>query len=66
MDRKKNLEIIVLNQISHAIVHQRQASDLIREVLDILYHEMGLKRGTITLRHDDVLYIEASNGLSNE
>lgn len=58
------IELVVLNQISHVLVHQRNVSALIREVLDILYREMGLQRGTITLKRGDMLVIEASNGLT--
>jgi transcriptional regulator with GAF, ATPase, and Fis domain len=58
------IELVVLNQISHVLVHQRNVSALIREVLDILYREMGLQRGTITLKRGDMLVIEASHGLT--
>ena len=65
MDRNRNLEMNVLNQISHVIVHQQNVSALMKEILDILYREMGLKRGTFTLRRGDILFIEASHGLSD-
>ena len=65
MDRNRNLEMNVLNQISHFIVHQKNVSALMKEILDILYREMGLKRGTFTLRRGDILFIEASHGLSD-
>ena len=65
MDRNRNLEMNVLNQISHVIVHQKNVSALMKEILDILYREMGLKRGTFTLRRGDILFIEASHGLSD-
>ncbi len=61
---QKNLEMAVLNQISHVIVHQKNVSALMKEVLDILYREMGLERGTFTLKRGETLYIEASHGLS--
>ncbi len=64
MDKTKNIEMAVLNQISHVVVRQKNISSLLKEVLDILYQEMGLKRGTLTLRRGDVLFIEASHGLS--
>ncbi|QSH39975.1 sigma 54-interacting transcriptional regulator [Lentisphaerota bacterium ZTH] len=64
MYKNENIEIEVLNQISHVIVRQKNVSLLLKEVLDILYREIGLKRGTITLRRNDELYIEASHGLS--
>ncbi|MFA7229756.1 MAG: sigma 54-interacting transcriptional regulator [Victivallaceae bacterium] len=65
MDKSKNIEMAVLNQISHVIVHQKNVSALMKEVLDILYREMGLQRGTVTLRQGDAFYIEASHGLSD-
>lgn len=61
-----NIEMIVLNQISHVLVHQRNISSLLKEVLDILFREMGLQRGTFTLRRGDYLVIEASHGLTAE
>ena len=64
MKRKSNIEMAVLNQISHVLVHQRDVSSLLKEVLDILYCEMGLSRGTVTLLRDNTLFIEASHGLS--
>ncbi len=64
MDRNKNLEMAVLTQISRAAVREKNVSKLFREVLGILNKEMGLLRGTITLRQGDVLFIEASHGLS--
>jgi len=64
MKRTRNIEMAVLNQISHVIVHQRDVSSLLKEVLDILYCEMGLTRGTVTLVRDNTLFVEASHGLS--
>ena len=63
--RKVNREIEVLNQISHVIVRQKNVSLLLKEVLDILYREIGLQRGTVTLRRGKAMYIEASHGLSD-
>ena len=66
MNRGKNLEIAVLNQISQAVLREKDVSALLRWVLEILYREMGLLRGTVTLRRGDLLFIEASHGLSEE
>lgn len=66
MDRNRNLEIAVLNHISHAVMRERDLSALLRQVLEILCREMGLVRGTVTLRRGEELVIEASNGLSEE
>ncbi|MDD5697495.1 MAG: GAF domain-containing protein, partial [Victivallaceae bacterium] len=62
--KSPNREIEVLNQISHVIVRQKNVSLLLKEVLDILYREIGLQRGTVTLRRGNAVYIEASHGLS--
>ena len=66
MSDRSQIEIAVLNQISHTLVHEHNVSELLRNVLNILHREMGLLRGTITLRHGDTLFIEASNGLTGE
>ena len=63
---KNNLEIAVLNSISKTVVHERNIPNLLKPVLDILHREMGLLRGTFTLMHGDTLFIEASNGLTEE
>jgi Nif-specific regulatory protein len=65
----KNIELEVLHQISQAVVHHHQdVSALLQEVWDILDHEMGMQRGTLTLRRpeSDALGIEASKGLTVE
>lgn len=61
-----NLEISVLNHISVALVKERDVHKLLKCVLDILYTEMDLLHGAITLRQEDTLFIEASRGMSNE
>ena len=66
MNRCKNLEMAVLNQISQAVLREKNVSAMLQLVLGILYREMGLLRGTVTLRRGDLLYIEASHGLSEE
>ena len=64
--QKIGREMAVINQISHVIVRERNVSALLHEVLDILYSEMGLEHGTITLVRGESLEIEASHGLSEE
>ncbi len=51
----------VLNHISRAVMRERDVSALLRQVLEILCREMGLVRGTVTLRRGEELVIEASN-----
>lgn len=56
-------EISVLQEISSAVVHERNVSLLLDRVLDILNRKMGMLRATFTLRQGDVFQIEASHGL---
>ena len=59
-----HVEVSVLNKISHLVARRTAVGEMLREVLKILRVEMGLLRGTVTLREGDVLVIEASEGLS--
>ena len=65
-ESRAELELAMLYRVSQAMAHQHDVSALLNEVLDILETEMGLSRGTLTLRQPDtdVLVIEASRGLS--
>ncbi|MBN2685679.1 MAG: sigma 54-interacting transcriptional regulator [Pontiellaceae bacterium] len=61
-------ELRVLYKISQTIsARQHNISDLLNEVLQIMSTDMGLLRGTLTLRKPgtDILNIEASCGLSS-
>ncbi len=64
----KGMEIEILYRVSRAMARQHGVTDLLNEVLDILETEMGMQRGTITIRRpdSDVLAIEASRGLTEE
>ena len=55
MNRCKNLEMAVLNQISQAVLREKNVSAMLQLVLGILYREMGLLRGTVTLRRGELL-----------
>ncbi|MFA5043632.1 MAG: sigma 54-interacting transcriptional regulator [Kiritimatiellia bacterium] len=68
MAGKPNMELDVLYRISQALAHQHDISALLAEVLDIMETEMGMSRGTLTLRQPgtDVFVIEASRGLTEE
>ncbi len=59
-------ELEILYHISQAMAHQHGISELLDTVLDILESEMGLSRGTLTLRRadSDTFDIQASSGLS--
>lgn len=64
--KKKGLVVSVLHEISLVAVRVKDVSMLLKEVLDILYAQMNLTRGTVTLKNGDVLVIRASHGLSEE
>lgn len=61
-------ELSVFYKISKALVHRQAVSDLLQDVLDIMETEMGMARGSLTLRQpdSDVFVIEASRGLTSE
>ena len=63
---RSELELEILYLISQALMHQHDIGALLDEVLDIMEREMGLSRGTVTLRRldADVFQIEASRGLT--
>jgi Nif-specific regulatory protein len=63
---REGTELEILHRISRAMAQQHNVSALLEEVLDILENEMGLSRGTLTLRRpgSDVFAIEASRGLT--
>ncbi len=63
MPNQLTTEIAVLREISTAVVHERNISALLDQVLTILHRQMGMLRGTFTLRQGDVFIIEASHGL---
>jgi Nif-specific regulatory protein len=67
-EKRAEVELAILYRISQAMLHQHDVSALLNEVLDILEKEMGLSRGTLTLRRPDtdVFAIVASRGLSAE
>lgn len=53
----------VIQEISSALVRERNVRALLEKVLDVLERRMGMLRGTFTLLEGDVLTIEASRGL---
>jgi Nif-specific regulatory protein len=68
VERRRRLELEILYRVSQAIAHQHNLTALLNEVLDIMETEMGLARGTVTLRQPDtdVFLIQASRGLGPE
>lgn len=65
-EKRSQLELAILYRISQALAHQHDIPALLNEVLDIMEIDMGLSRGTLTLRRpdSDIFVIEASRGLS--
>jgi Nif-specific regulatory protein len=65
---RAELELNILYRVSQAMAHEKGVSSLLDRVLDILETEMGMGRGTLTLRNpdSDVFQIEASRGISDE
>ncbi len=63
MPRTLETEILVLQEISTAILHRQNAEALLNDILEILNKRMGMIRGTFTLLHDNIFRIEASHGL---
>lgn len=66
MKREADVELETLYRISQAMAHQHDVSALFKEVFDIMDNEMGMSRGTLTLRQPgtDIFVIEASRGLT--
>lgn len=54
-------DIAVLQEISTAVVRERDLRRLLEQVIDILDRSMGMLRGTFTLLEGDELRIEASS-----
>ena len=57
-------QILVIQKISSALIHGRDVGTMLEEVLEIIDREMGMRRGTFSLRYGDTLRIEASHGLT--
>ena len=61
------IELDVICHVSHAVIaHKKNIQSLLNEVLDVLQSDMGLEKGTLTLKRDDLLIIEAVRGLSKK
>ena len=61
MKPKVPSEIAVLQEITCAVVRERNVKRLLEEVIEILDRSMGMLRGTFTLLEGDELRIEASS-----
>ena len=56
-------EITVLQEISYAIVHKKNVSELLHQILEILSLRLNMIRGTFTTVKNNKLYIEATHDL---
>ena len=64
MGRKVHPQILVIQKISSVLIHGRDVGTMLEKVLEIIDREMGMRRGTFSLRYGDTLRIEASHGLT--
>lgn len=65
MSEKVPSEIAVLQEITTAVVRERNVRKLFDQVLEILERDMGMIRGTIALLEGDELRIESSTRALN-
>jgi Nif-specific regulatory protein len=57
----------VIYNVTHSVlIHKSDVSSLLKDVLDVLQRDLGIERGTLTLKRDNLLIIEASKGLSDK
>ena len=56
-------EITVLQEISYAIVHKKNVSELLHQILEILSSRLNMERGTFTIVKHNKLFIEATHDL---
>lgn len=66
INKSPDLEMVVLREISSAIVNERNGTALLQHILDVLYRRMKMLRGTFTIRRGNDLMIEASHGLDEQ
>ena len=66
INKSPDLEMVVLREISSAIVTERNGTALLQHILDVLYRRMKMLRGTFTIRRGNDLMIEASHGLDEQ
>jgi Nif-specific regulatory protein len=60
-------ELDVICHVSRAVLtHKKDVKSLLNDVLNVLQNDMGLERGTLTLKREDFLIIEAARGLSKK
>ena len=65
MNKNLGIEITVLEEISSAVVHERNVDELLNKILAVLNLRMNMLRGTFTLLQGDTLSIEASHGIDS-
>ena len=62
-----SIGLSVIHDVSHSVlIHKSDVSSLLKDVLDVLQRDLGIEKGTLTLKRDNLLIIEASKGLSEK
>ncbi len=57
----------LIHNVTHSVfIHKSDVSLMLKDVLDVLQSDLGIERGTLTLKRDNLLIIEASKGLSEK
>ena len=64
MGMKVHPQILVIQKISSVFIHGRDVEAMLEKVLEIIDSELGMRRGTFSLRYGNTLQIEASHGLT--
>ena len=66
INRSPDLEMVVLKEISSAIVNERNGTAFAPAYSGRAYRRMKMLRGTFTIRRGNDLMIEASHGLDEQ
>ena len=64
MNTNVHPQILVIQKISSVLIHGRDVVAMLEKVLEIIDSDLGMRRGTFSLRYGDTLRIEASHGLT--
>ena len=65
MHKNIKTELDVIYHVSHTVLNNKSdINSLLKEILKVMYNDMGLHRATLTLKRGDLLVIEAAKGLT--
>lgn len=60
-------ELDVIYHVSHAaLIRKKDISSLLKDIFDVLQQDLGLAKGTLTLKRGNFLIIEAAKGLTDK